>query len=80
MAAVAAGYRKGQVSNGWPTLLLSCTNGRRKRSFHGPCRGSIAGLLGSFLSGGAISGWRVLTIERSVMSGCGQDHGPAKNL
>ena len=26
------------------------------------CRDSISGLLGSFLSGGAISGWRVLTI------------------
>ena len=25
MAAVAAGYRKGQVSTGWPALLLSCT-------------------------------------------------------
>ena len=24
----------GQVSTGWPALLLSCTNGRRKRSFH----------------------------------------------
>ena len=34
MVAVAAGYRKGQVSTGWPALLLSCTNGRRKRSFH----------------------------------------------
>ena len=34
MAAVAAGYRKGQVSTAWPALLLSCTNGRRKRSFH----------------------------------------------
>ena len=43
------------------------------------CRGSIPGFLGSFLSGGAISGWRVLTIERSVMSGCGQGHEPAKN-
>ena len=34
MAAVAAGYRKGQVSTGWPILLLSCANGRRKPSFH----------------------------------------------
>ena len=34
MAAVAAGYRKGLVSSGWPALLLSCTNRRRKRSFH----------------------------------------------
>ena len=33
MAAVVAGYRKGLVSDGWPALLLSCINGRRKRSF-----------------------------------------------
>ena len=72
MAAVAAGYRKGLVSAGWPTLLLSCANGRRKR-FN-------SGFIGSFLSGGAISGWRVLTIERSMMSGCGQGHEPAKNF
>ena len=34
MAAVAAGYRMGLVSAGWPVLPLSCANGRRKRSFH----------------------------------------------
>ena len=34
MAAVAAGYRKGLVSGGWPLLLPSCTNKRRKQSFH----------------------------------------------
>ena len=27
MAAVAAGYRMGQVSAGWPVLPLSCANG-----------------------------------------------------
>ena len=32
MAAVAAGYRKGLVSTGWPTLLLSCTNRHKKRA------------------------------------------------
>ena len=26
--------RAGLVSTGWSTLLLSCTNGRRKRSLH----------------------------------------------
>ena len=45
-----------------------------------PCRGSISGFLDSFQSGGAFSGQRALTIERSVMSGCGQGHEPAKNL
>ena len=34
MAAIAAGYRMGLVSAGWPVLLLSCTNKCRKRSFH----------------------------------------------
>ena len=42
-----------------------------------PCRDSISG---SFQSGGAFSGRRALTIERLVMSGCGQGHEPAKNL
>ena len=30
MVAVAAGYRKGLVSTGWPILLLSCTNKHRE--------------------------------------------------
>ena len=34
VASVAAGYRKGLVSTGWPVLLLSCTNECRKWSFH----------------------------------------------
>ena len=34
MAAVAAGYRMGLVSAGWPVLLLFCANRRRKRYFH----------------------------------------------
>ena len=45
-----------------------------------PCRDSISGFLGSFQSGGAFSGWRALTIECLVMSGCGQGHEPAKNF
>ena len=79
MAAVAAGYKKGLVSAGWPALLLSCTNGRRKTVLS-PCRDSISGLLGTFQPGGAFSCQRVLTIERSVMSGCGQGHEPAKHF
>ena len=43
-----------------------------------PCRVSISGFLGSFQSGGALSGQRALTIECSVMSGCGQGHEAAK--
>ena len=79
MVAVAAGYRMGLVSAGWPVLLLSCANGRRKRYFH-LVGGSISGFLGSFQSGAAFLGRKALTIERSVMSGCGQGHEPAKNL
>ena len=44
------------------------------------CRGSISGFLGSFQSGGAFLECRALTIECSVMSGCGQGHEPAKNF
>ena len=34
MAAVAAACRKALVNAGWAIVLLSCTNGFRKRSFH----------------------------------------------
>ena len=34
MAAVAAACREALVIAGWAICLLSCTNGRRKRSFH----------------------------------------------
>ena len=43
-------------------------------------RGSFSGFLGSFQSGEAFLGRRALTIERSVMSRCGQGHEPAKKL
>ena len=45
-----------------------------------PCRDSISGFLGNFQSGGVFSGRRALTIERWVMSECGQGHEPAKNF
>ena len=45
-----------------------------------PCRDSISGFLGSFQSGGAFPGRRTLAIEHSLMSGCVQDHEPAKNI
>ena len=45
-----------------------------------PCRGSISDILGSFQSGGALSGQRALTIERSLMSGCGQGHELVKDV
>ena len=92
MAVVAAGYRKGLISavggccswlvsalsSVWSVLLLSCANGHRKRPVLSPCRGSISDFLGSFQCAGAFLGRRALTIERSVMSGCGQGHEPTK--
>ena len=39
-----------------------------------PCSGYISDILGSFPSGGVLSGQRALTIERLLMSGCGQGH------
>ena len=43
-----------------------------------PCRGYISGIVGSFQSGGMSSGWRTLTVECLLMSGCGQGRELAK--
>ena len=43
-------------------------------------RGSISDILGSFQFGGALSGWRALSIERSLMNGYGQGHEPVKDM
>ena len=79
MAAVAAGYRMGLVRAGWPVLLLSYTNECRKQSFH-----LVGALFLAFQAAFSLEecflGQRVLTIERSVMSGCGQGHEPGKNF
>ena len=49
-----------------------------------PCRGTIFGLVGRIQSGGVLAGRRTLTIESSLMSGCGWGHEPkeivSKNL
>ena len=42
--------------------------------------GDISDILGSFQSGGALSGQRAITIERSLMSGCSQGHELVKNM
>ena len=36
--------------------------------------------VGQLLVAGALSGWRALTIECSLMSGCGQGHEPTENV
>ena len=42
--------------------------------------GFISGTVGSSQSGGAFFGRRALTIECSLMSGCGQGHELVKNM
>ena len=76
MAAVAAGSRKALVNARWAIVLLSCTNGPRKHSF---CLVG-APFLTFYQSGGALSGQRALTIERLLMSGCGQGHELVKDM
>ena len=44
------------------------------------CKDFISGFVGSFQPGGTFSGRRALTIEHSVVSGCGQGHEPVKNF
>ena len=78
MAAIAAGCRKALANARW-AILLSCTNRPRKPLLL-PCRSSISDILGSFQFGGALFGRRALTIERSLMSGCGQSHELVKDM
>ena len=63
MVAVAAGCRK--------ALVYGQVGAHMCQTFLLPCRNFISG---SFQSGGALSGWRALTIEQSLMSGCGEGH------
>ena len=42
--------------------------------------GPFCFLVQTSVDNGALSGRRARTVERSVMSGCGQGHEPAKNL
>ena len=77
MVAVAAACRKALVNDEWPICLLSCTVYRMLLS---PCRDSISCNFKQFLSGGAFSGWRALTIERLLMSGCVQGRELTENV
>ena len=77
-----AGCRKALVGTGWTISYLVSTN--RLRNPPLPCRGTIFGLVGRIQSGGVLAGRRTLTIESSLMSGCGWGHEPkeivSKNL
>ena len=79
MPAVAAGCRKALANARWAIVLLSCTNGPRP-PFHLVGAPFLSDILGSFQSGGVLSGWRALTIERLLMSGCGQGHELVKDM
>ena len=45
-----------------------------------PCRGSISNIVGSFQSRGVLFGQSALSIECSLMSGCGQGHELVKDM
>ena len=79
MAAVAAGYGKGLVSSGWPALLPSCTNGRRKRCFHLVGFPFLAFQVAFNIKKHSVVGGPP-TIECLLMSGCGQGYEPAKDI
>ena len=55
MAAALAGCRPALVGTGWTISHLVSTNGCKKTLFS-PCRGTIAGTVGSFQSEGAFAG------------------------
>ena len=70
MVAALAGCRKALVSTGWTISGLVSTNRLRNHS-PPPVGATISGLVGSIQSGGVLAGQRALTIESSLMSGCG---------
>ena len=79
MAAVAAGLEKPWSMPGGPLFCFLVQMGLENTPF-ALCRGSISDILGIFQSRGAFSSWRALTIECSLMSGCGQSHELVKDM
>ena len=71
------GYRMILVSTGWTTSYLVSTNGGRNHS--SPLLGTPFLVLKAVFSQEQRSLVRVLAIESSLMSGCGQGHEPPKN-
>ena len=70
--AALVGCRTAVVGTGWTISHLVSTNGRKNHSLpESSFRGTISRTVGSFQSGGAFAGQRALTIEGSLMSGCG---------
>ena len=58
----------------WPFLFLTQTG--LDKAHLSLYRGSISGIVGSFQSGEAFTGWRALTIVSSLMSKRGRGHEP----
>ena len=77
MATALVSCPKALVGTGWTISHLVNTTGSGTTPLS-PCRGTISGLVGSILSGEACAGQTALTIESSLMSGCGYGHEPKK--
>ena len=69
MAAALVGCTKPWSALAGPFLTLLAQ--QAQEPLPSPCRGTISGLVGSILSGGACAGQTALTIESSLMSGYG---------
>ena len=75
MEAALAGY-KNSLDWHWVDYFSPCQHKRAQEPLPSPCRGTISGLVGNIQSGEVLGGWRALTIESLLMSGCGQGHEP----
>ena len=71
MVAALAAYRITLVATHWTSSHLVGTN-RCRNPLLSSSRGTISGAVGSFRSGGLFAGQRALTIESSLINGCGQ--------
>ena len=70
------GFTPGCRAHGSCLGWLEKSLGRQWLDHFSPCRGTISESVGSFQSAGALAGQRTLTIESSLMSGCGKGHEP----
>ena len=76
MALMAAALARCRMETGWTISHPVSTNGHRNHSF--PIVGESF-LVVQFSVKGTFAGWRTMTIESLLMSGCGQGHEPPKN-
>ena len=64
----------------WLDHFSPCQHKWVQKPLLSPCRGTISRSVGSFQSSGGFAGWRTLTIESSLMSGCSYGHEPTENV